>query len=182
MAISHYPPEFRIKACDEISQPIRPSKAVQILKGLPKDEAYAAYLQLISRGTLLLDWTESEVEGLVALDEDRAWSSVQKLIEEQQEWKLRSVLGHLSPARQIECIRLWLPTIKDSWFFEGILRVLQTSQMARDEKRETLGLLLARIQAFDGRFRFTDKDKVEATVRNELSTLEAHHKAVAAKS
>jgi hypothetical protein len=42
VAISHYPPNLRIKACDEISQPIRPWQAVQILKGLPKDEAYAA--------------------------------------------------------------------------------------------------------------------------------------------
>jgi serine/threonine protein kinase len=181
VAISHYPPELRIRACDEISQPIRPSQAVQILKGLPKDEAYAAYLRLISRGTLLLDWAESEVEGLVALDEDRAWSSVQKLIEEQQEWKLRGVLGHLSPARQAECIRLWLSTIKDSWSFEGILRVLQTSQMPPDDKREMLGLLLARVQAFDGRFRFTDKDKVEAAVRNELGMLKAHFEVVAAK-
>lgn len=118
----------------------------------------------------------------MAIDEDRAWPSVQKLIEEQQEWKLRGVLGHLSPTRQVECIKLWLPTMKDGWFFEGILRVLQTSQMPLDDKREMLGLLLVRIQAFEGRFKFPDKEKIEAAVKNELGTLETHDESVVAKS
>jgi hypothetical protein len=145
---------------------------VQILKGLPKDQAYAAYLRLVSRGLLLLDWAESEIEGLVDLDEDRAWPAVQRLIEEQQEWKLRGVLGHLSSHRQVECINLWLPVLKDSWFFDGILRVLQTSQMPLEDKRDVLKSLLARVQAFDGRF--TEKKKLEAALKNELSTLETH--------
>lgn len=106
LAISCYPPDLRVKACDEISRPVRPSQAVQILKGLPIDEAYAAYLRLVSREALLLDWGESEVDGLVSLDEERAWPSIQKLIEQRQEWKVRDVLGHLSPARQVDCIRL----------------------------------------------------------------------------
>lgn len=152
IAISCYPPDLRVKACDEVNQPIRPWQAVQILKGLPKDDAYAAYLRLVSRELLLLDWAESEVEGLVSLDEDYAWPSVQKLIEQQQEWKVRSVLPHLSPTRQTECIKLWMPTLKDGWFFESIFRVLQTSQMPLDDKRDMLRLLLARIEGFEGRF------------------------------
>jgi serine/threonine protein kinase len=179
-AISCYPPDLRVRACDEISHPVRPSQAVQMLKGLPVDEAYAAYLRLLSRSVLLLDWAESEVIGLAMLDEERAWPSIQKLIERGQDWKLDSVIEHLSPKRQVDCIELWLPRLKESWFFEHMFRILQTSQISVEDKREMLRRLLTRIGAFEGRF--NDRDEVQKAVRNELRALEPPREAIAETS
>lgn len=138
--------------CRDIAQPAKPWQILQILKGLPSDDAFAVVSDLVSRGLLLLDWAESEVDALVLLDEDKAWPRVLQMIERGENWKLRSVIGKLSARRQLECVTLWLPTLKDRWFFEQILTTLHNNPSPREAKSEALRQLRLAVTKFAGRY------------------------------
>jgi hypothetical protein len=151
-AIARYQRPLRLQACGEIRQPVLGSQVLEILHGLPANEAYPAFADLSARGLILLDWGESELKFLVRIDEDRAWPGMRVLLDARENWKVRGVLPYLSPPRQAECIKLLLPRLDSYYDFEGILKTLQTSAMADRLKLEGLTLLLERTRAFTGRF------------------------------
>jgi len=106
---------------------------------------------------------------LVSIDEEKAWPSVQKLIQEHENWKLRSVLGHLSPSGKVECIKQWLPNPRDSWFFKDILKTLESAEIPVDTRRNLLLLLLEKVDSFPGRFE--DRGIIDGAVRGELNQI-----------
>jgi serine/threonine protein kinase len=172
-AIARYPAELRLHACEEISQPVPAPLVLQILQDLPEGDGYTTFSELAARGVILLDSTESELGFLAEIDEDRAWPLILALVRDRKgwewNWKLRSILGHLSPLRQAELIKLWLPNVEDSWHFKQIFDSLRSSSIPVDIKSECLNLLLLCIESF-GR-RFEGKYSMAEAVKKELAQL-----------
>jgi serine/threonine protein kinase len=174
LAIQQYPKESRLKVCSDITQPVKPWQILQILKGLPSEEAFAAVSRLVARKLVLLDWAESEVDTLVEIDEEKAWPIVLQMIERGENWKIRSVIGKLTPSRQVECITRWLHVLKDRWFFEQILTTLHDSPAAAELRREALKLLRRSVAQFSGRY--DEKLQVIQRIDLDLGVLDADWK------
>ncbi len=168
VALSRYPAELRLKACSEIRQFVRPIQLKHVIDGVPAAEAYDLVLGLVGRGVLLLDWGETELDLLVSIDEDRAWPAVQSLLDKPDNWKLRSLLRHLSPVRQVECMKVWLPKLQDGWFLKDIFEAARSLKGERNLKVEALRALLVRLDKFPARF-----DGKDAMIKQILLELDA---------
>lgn len=168
VALSRYAVEVRSKACGEINQFVRPYQVKHLIEGMPIEQAYDLVVSLKDRGVLLLDWVETELELLIAIDESRTWPMIESLIERSENFKLRGVLKHLSPSRQAECLRLWLPRLQDPWFFREIFdsaRLLKENVHRRTALVSLWGSL-------DKSRRFDGKDDMMKQIRSELEKMD----------
>lgn len=127
-ALAMYPVEERIRACGLISHSVTTDQVLTILNGIAADEAYAAAEALIERDLLLVDeWSESGVSLLLAIDEERAWPLVRKVIATAEGYKVRHLLPLLSDLHRVDAIDQWLDTgIRYFWYLENMIDATQT--------------------------------------------------------
>ena len=168
-AISRYPVELRLKVCGDINQPVRPSQILEIINGLPAEQAYVAISKLVERKLLLLDWTETEVELLTLLDAERAWPQVEDLFKEGNGFKLRSLLKHLPTPRKIHCIKLWLDSLKYSWYFEDILEEVRRLETDVATEKQLLELIQSKVTNYPGSFKA--REVIMKNIKSDLHNL-----------
>jgi serine/threonine protein kinase len=170
LAISKFNKDLRLQACADITQAVRQWQVSQILKEVPSAEAFPAASRLVGEGLFVKDWGESPINILLEIDEEKSWHLVLKMIERGDDWSLRDAIKKMSPPRQIECLGLWLPRIKDSWHFTGIFELIRDMRIPEDEKRKQLYLLDKCVKDFSGRYK--DRDEMRARVEDLLEDLE----------
>jgi serine/threonine protein kinase len=124
LAISKFSKKLRLQGCREITQPVRQWQVSQILKDLPPEDTFPAASRLVGEQLLVKDWGESPINILLEIDEQKAWHLVLKMIERRDDWNLRDAIKKMTPEKQVECLRSWLPRIKDSWHFTGIFELI----------------------------------------------------------
>lgn len=150
-AIAQYAPADRLDTLNSIDRPIRPAQILEILDGVPTDEAYLTALGLARQNLILVDWTETELEVLVRIDEDRAWEDVKRLVNQRDDFKLRRVLRLLSSAHQLELVSLWLARgIVDGWFFPYAVDAVVRLDTTLSTKRDLLLGLKSQVSLFTG--------------------------------
>jgi serine/threonine-protein kinase len=71
-SLTQFSSEKRLAALRLIKNPIRQMQVQTILTGMQGNEAYEAVLDLRKRGLLLVDWSETDLQVLLAIDEERA--------------------------------------------------------------------------------------------------------------
>ena len=171
-AIARFPPVIRLEAVGEIAQPVRPAQLLQILRHTPASDAYAMVLSLRERNLILVDWTESELDVLIGLDEDRSWPDVVALVKRRDHFKIRRVLPQLSPVRQLELARMWLAGgTNDSWYFRYLLDAVEQVNMPNAERREHLSALQTQIDSYRGGFK--ERDDLLARIAESIRGLDA---------
>jgi hypothetical protein len=156
-AIARFPLAKRLEAAGEIAHPVRPAQLLQILRQAPARDAYAMVLSLAKRNLILVDWSESDLDVLIGLDEDRAWPDVVALVKRRDHFKIRHVLPQLSPDHQLELVRMWLAGgINDAWYFRHLLDAVEQVNMSAAERREHLSALHTKIEGYRGGFKERD--------------------------
>jgi serine/threonine protein kinase len=149
-AISRYPLDLKLRACAQISQPVRPYQLQQVVRDVPKDTAYAVVENVMSRGLLLLNWGETVLTSLASIDQERAWPEVIKGMSsgDLAGFKARELAQVLSGDHQLEFLRLWIDQTKDSWYFEYLFRAILEAIIAPSNASELLARLESRVHAF----------------------------------
>ncbi len=148
-AIASFSEEDRLRAIKLITQPIRPNQTVTILKGVDKGKAYDAAQALIDRGLLLLDWSESSLEVLVQVDEERAWPDVLRFLEDQQYSEALTILKIVSSKRRAEGLKQWVSHCTVSWYFKAQIRLLENLDEKVSDKLAIFEILEAKIGAYE---------------------------------
>lgn len=153
-AIGRYPWERRAQVCAEITQAVRPTQLQQILKGAPKDAAYAAARSVMDRGMLLLEWGETVLALLASIDEERAWPEVAKGMNDGSlnSFRARELATVLSVEHQAEFLKFWIDSLKDAWYFSYAFKAVLDSRVDSKAKLELLQRLKNKVERFTGKF------------------------------
>ncbi len=162
-AIAKYPLEQRLEAIKLIARPIRPDQVQEILKNIPSSQAYHAALSLIGQGLILLDWAESDLELLAAIDQDQAWPRIKHSVESdtdfQNSFRIERYVRHLTSPRQVEVMGIWLGRgIDDSWAFSPALRIILNLDVDQATRARFLRELRKQAEGHDRTWK--DRDKV----------------------
>ncbi len=154
-AIGRYPADVRIRSCADLAQPVHSVQLQQILKGVPKDTAYATVQDVVARGRLLLDYGETALTLLAGIDEERAWPEILAGIKggSINGFGARSLARVLSARHQAEFLDAWMERTKDAWYFSYILEAILSAELACDAKRQLLLKLKGKSQTYRGQFK-----------------------------
>lgn len=148
-AIALHPADQRLRAVRMISRAVRPAQLLTMLKGVAQDEAYKSVLQVKEAGRLLLDWGESDLAILAALDEERAWPDIRALVENRDDFKLRHVIPMLSSERRTEVVKQWVGQGAEyGWHFKEQIRLVVELPCDRPEKLGLLDTIESKIRAY----------------------------------
>jgi serine/threonine protein kinase len=169
-ALAQYPAEKKLAAMRLIKSPLRPRQIQAILAGMSGTEAYDAVLDLRKRGLLLVDWTETDLEALVAIDEERAWPEVETLLAGRDDFRIQHLLPHLSPAKRLALLRGWIERGAEySWHFTNQMRFLLEIEAAKEMKMEMFESLRQKVAEYHGKF--DDREKLLTQIRTHLKRL-----------
>jgi hypothetical protein len=129
-ALSRFPEQERLRACELIDQPIRPQQLFTILQGVSQDAAYDQVLRFQPKGRLLVDWDESVLSVLAQIDEPRAWAEIERQSSKLEWWPIRHLLRYLMPENQLQLLTIFVKRgIQDGWYFEYVIKALNDIQI-----------------------------------------------------
>jgi hypothetical protein len=152
-SLAQYPVEKRLTALRLIKNPIRPRQVQMILAGMNEAEVYDAVLDLRKRGLLLVDWTESDLEVLVAIDEERAWPEVEALLIGHDGFRIQYLLPHLSIPKRLILLKGWIERGQEyAWHFSTQLRFIAEMDVSKSEKLALLDALKYKVEFYRGKF------------------------------
>lgn len=171
-SLAQYPAEKRLAALRLIKSPLRPTQVQAILAGMVGTEAYDAVLDLRKRGLLLVDWSETDLLALVAIDEERAWPEVETLLAGRDDSRIQHILPHLSPPKRLILLKGWIEVGAEySWHFDDQIRFLAEIETAKDLKVEMFESLRQRVAEYTGKF--DEREKLLTQIRTHLKRLTA---------
>ena len=120
-----------------------------------------------------MDWSESELEVFVDMDEERIWPEINRQLEGgafRSAFKVRNLIKHLSPPHQSEFMSLWLNQgITDSWYFNYVLETVLELETDGATRRAFLEQLNK--QATDYRGVFKERDSFISKVNSAIGPL-----------
>jgi len=124
-ALSRYSPEQRMEAARLIARVVRPQQVVELVVGMPKDDAYAIAEELDSRKMVLLDWGEPTFLLRLSIDEDRSWPELREEGPRLSGWQLNKLLPLLSTAHGDQLIGDWLRSPhNEAWSWDTMVPVI----------------------------------------------------------
>ena len=108
---------------------------------------------------LLLDYGETELAVLAAIDEDRAWPEIQALIDGGNDFRIRHMVSaHLSPSHKTTLVKEWVERAEqDKWYFRFQAEAVVGLECDASEKVSLLDSVEANILAVSGRFEERDR-------------------------
>ena len=138
------------------------------MAGLPKEDAYGVALELRQRGMIFVDWSESDLEVFVSIDEDQAWPEIRALVGRRQDSKIQNLFPHLGPARRTELLfDLVEQGVEYHWYYAWILDAILKDESGPKVKAALLTALERRI--FDHTGKFDERGRLLKKVRNALN-------------
>jgi serine/threonine protein kinase len=157
-SLSQYPSEKRLAALRLIKNPIRQTQVQTILTGMQGNEAYEAVLDLRKRGLLLVDWSETDLQVLLAIDEDRAWPEVRALLNGDNDFKIQHILPLLSPTKRLSLLTGWIERDSNyTWYYEDQMRLIAETETDPETKIELLEKVRTNIKEHTGTFKKRDQ-------------------------
>lgn len=172
-ALAGYSDDRRLHSLSLVEHPIRPGQVLTILRGIGVPAAYDSVVRLKERGLLLLDYGETELAVLAAIDENRAWPEIQALIDGGNDFRIRHMVSaHLSPSHKTTLVKEWVERAEqDKWYFRFQAEAVVGLECDASEKVSLLDRVEAKILAVTGRFE--ERDKLLRQVRAAKRTLDS---------
>jgi serine/threonine protein kinase len=157
-SLTQFSSEKRLAALRLIKNPIRQTQVQTILTGMQGNEAYEAVLDLRKRGLLLVDWSETDLQVLLAIDEDRAWPEVRALLNGDNDFKIQHILPLLNPAKRLSLLTGWIERDSNySWYYEDQMRFVIEIATDRETRIELLEKVRSNITKHSGSFKKRDQ-------------------------
>jgi tRNA A-37 threonylcarbamoyl transferase component Bud32 len=157
-SLTQFSSEKRLAALRLIKNPIRQTQVQTILTGMQGNEAYEAVLDLRKRGLLLVDWSETDLQVLLAIDEDRAWPEVRALLNGDNDFKIQHILPLLNPAKRLSLLTGWIERDSNySWYYEDQMRFVIEITTDRETRIELLEKVRSNITKHSGSFKKRDQ-------------------------
>lgn len=151
-SLSRYPVETRKGILDSLDQQIRPDQVLLLLSDFPSDAAFAAVRRLEERGLLLLDFTESTLEMLIAIDEPSAWPAVRAQARQVGGWTLARILPQLSDGNQLALARTWMAFPgTDPWHWDRMVKTIAEMEAERAVLKPLIEELTELLNRYPGR-------------------------------
>ena len=107
-ALGRYAVEPRTALLAGLEQQVLPKQVMTLVRGFDTEAAFAAVRALDRRGLLLLDWSETVLELLVAIDPVAAWPLVQRDLPSLSGWSLFRLLPGPIAEHQLDAARDWM--------------------------------------------------------------------------
>jgi len=153
-SLTQFSSEKRLAALRLIKNPIRQTQVQTILTGMQGNEAYEAVLDLRKRGMLLVDWSETDLQVLMAIDEDRAWPEVRALLNGDNDFKIQHILPLLSPAKRLNLLTGWIERDSNyTWYYEDQMRFVAEVETDPETRIELLEKVRTNIKKHVGSFK-----------------------------
>jgi|CZKV01.1.fsa_nt_gi serine/threonine protein kinase len=153
-SLAQYPSEKRLAALRLIKNPIRQTQVQTILTGMQGNEAYEAVLDLRKRGLLLVDWSETDLQVLLAIDEERAWPEVRALLNGDNDFKIEHILPFLTPAKRLSLLTGWIERDSNySMYYEDQMRFVVEAEADPETRIELLEKVRSNIMKHSGSFK-----------------------------
>lgn len=169
-ALRSFDEGIRLAAIKTLEYPIRPIQIVTILEGIDPAAAYDAADYLRRNGLILTDWSESELEIFVAIDESRAWPEVKALVDKEVGFAFRNLYRYLSSRRQAEIMVDAVERgAKYNWDYEWLANAALRLNCDASTKRVILDMLYMKIVEKSGSFR--ERDELLAKVVSGIDRL-----------
>src|ERR1035441_8175986 len=118
------------------------------------NEAYEAVLDLRKRGLLLVDWSETDLQVLLAIDEERAWPEVRALLNGDNDFKIEHILPFLTPAKRLSLLTGWIERDSNySMYYEDQMRFVVEAEADPETRIELLEKVRSNIMKHSGSFK-----------------------------
>ena len=138
-SLAQYPSEKRLAALRLVKNPIRQTQVQTILTGMQSNEAYDAVLDFRKRGLLLVDWSETDLQILLAIDEERVWPEVRALLNGDNDSKIEHILPLLTPAKRLSLLTGWVEKGPSySWYYEDQMHFVTEAETDPETRIELL--------------------------------------------
>jgi serine/threonine protein kinase len=157
----------RLEAVRALKYPIRPNQIRTILNGLSQKDAYDVASELRKREAILVDWSESDLEIFVSIDEERAWPEVKALVGRRQDFQIQQLFPHLSSARRLDLLfDLVGQGVEYSWHYTWVLDAILNLGDDVEGKHTLLEALEQRIIEHTGKF--VERDRLLQKLRGTM--------------
>lgn len=103
-AIGEFEADERLRAIQSVKYPIHPNQIGLILKGVDTDAAYEAAEELRRKGLILVDWSTTDLQVFVGINEERIWPEVKVLVAKRENFKLQQIYPRLSEAKKLDLL------------------------------------------------------------------------------
>jgi len=152
-SLASFPVEQRLEVLDSLKYPIRPSQIQTILDGIHIKEAYRAAERLRTKGFILTDWAESDLQVFAAIDEERVWPEVKALVGKQENFRLQHIYQHLSHAKKVDLMFDMVEHgVDDAYYYGWLVDTLLVLDCDSEAKAVLIGTLKDKITAHTGKF------------------------------
>lgn len=149
-----FSPGTRLDLLGQLEQPVRPAQIVELLGDIDSEVAFRVVNDLHSKGLILLDWAESHLDILVALDEERAWPLVWAESETFSGWNLSRMIVQVAPGHQVQLAERWIAAPRgDAWNWDRMVPAIVNIPVDREDLRPLLERLEKRLDEYPGQGR-----------------------------
>lgn len=156
----------------ELSEPIVSEQLLTLLRGFDTDDAFSVVSDLQARKLLLLDWSETVLEILLAIDPSAAWPRVKRELSSLSGWTIARLIRELPSDKQLEVARDWMRRGRgDSWDWDSMGRAISQIDEADADLRPVLEELYGRLDDYPGQAR--RRDELVQLVARRLEELES---------
>jgi serine/threonine protein kinase len=150
-ALARYPEEVRRTVLASLEDRVRPEQVITLVADFPVEAAFAAVADLANRKLLLLDWSETELEVLVEIDEAAAWPKVAAEAGRLGGWILSRLIPRLSVEHQLTLAEKWLDSERDDgWEIERMATTIIDIPANDDDLRPLLESVSERVAQAQG--------------------------------
>lgn len=151
-ALALYPIDARRTILRELSQPIRPEQLLLLIGEVETGDAFGMVSDLQARNLFLLDWSESILEILAAIDESAAWPQIQREALNMSGWTLSELLPRLSPEHQLDLAGRWIDSrVGDAWDWDRMVPAISRIPATDAELKNILEVLNSAIDDYPGK-------------------------------
>jgi serine/threonine protein kinase len=165
-SLSKYSVEVRTAVLHALDEKIRPNQLGTLLLDFDQEEAFAAVHSLHQRELLLLDWSETTLDLLIAIDEPKAWPFVRQEAPNLSGWTLSRLLPQLAIEYQLELARDWMLSNRgDSWDWDRMVVALIQIPASATDLQPILDELSAHLDSYPGQERKGDEHRKLVTQR-----------------
>jgi hypothetical protein len=151
-SLSRFPVETRAQVIRELDEQIRPEQIVKLLAGFDGEQAFSAVRDLEERDLVLLDWTETTLDVLVAIDEEKAWPLIRERASGLFASTRARLMSRLAPEHQLVIAGDWMRSAPgDSWDWDRMVAAIV--QLQAPGIKAIVEELLGRLDEYPGQER-----------------------------
>lgn len=153
-ALGRYDVRTRTAVLAGLRQQVVSVQVITLTRGIDTEAAFAAVRALDRRGLLLLDWSETVLELLVAIDPVAAWPLVQRELQSLNGWILSRLLPGLTAERQLDTAREWMDSGRGDYYdWDRMVVAICQIQAADEELKPVVEDLQGRLDKYPGQAR-----------------------------